>query len=242
MSFANISNPSRASRISSKSSTARRGYFFDTAPLADIAPAVSFINRFPALAQRVEGSQFVARLSRLHGSGQDEIERRMFYTTTLLMLPNYNFYTSPIAYAEIGIRNAIRDLFTYPVGTLWIYGVARTSEGRSNTLHAQPILRVPEGLMFIPTNIHGADYNTYRLLFFNSIVRDEVGAMNVITRNRTRAALRFYTMRLLGPQQAPINLYVSNSNCTGLGDDRRGNNRLPLSATINQCASGRCGI
>ncbi|EMO88625.1 hypothetical protein LEP1GSC024_0734 [Leptospira noguchii str. 2001034031] len=33
---------------------------------------------------------------------------------------------------------------------------------------------------------------------------------------------------------------VSNRNCTGEGEDRRGSGQYPTSASVNQCKRGRC--
>ncbi|EMN54581.1 hypothetical protein LEP1GSC089_3779 [Leptospira interrogans serovar Autumnalis str. LP101] len=35
---------------------------------------------------------------------------------------------------------------------------------------------------------------------------------------------------------------VSNRNCTGEGEDRRGSGEYPTSTSVNQCPSGRCAL
>ena len=67
-------------------------------------------------------------------------------------------------------------------------------------------------------------------------------AMDIITLRRTRAVLNVFSVQVLGMIGDPLNFFVSNNNCTGEGDYRHGSGGFPTSASINQCASGRCGM
>lgn len=217
------------------------GYFFDTAPNTDAI--ASFRRRFPILAERLQ--QTMAFDNRPLRADESYTTRsvRIRYAMALTMFPDFHITTSRHETDERAIRNEIDEMFRSPVGTIWIVSFfIRTPAGLRG--HGQPVLRTPGGLSFIPTNTpsFANNYDQYRTYFFNSIFRDTSAVISYMTASGHNTLRGFVSQRFDNYEPAPLNAYLSNNNCTGLGEDRRGNAGLPLSATINQCFSGRCVI
>lgn len=55
-----------------------------------------------------------------------------------------------------------------------------------------------------------------------------------------RALIRLITIQLVGSYQNSFDFMISNRNCTGEGEDRRGTGEYPISLLLNQCLGGRC--
>lgn len=218
------------------------GYFFNTQ--AGVDPFISFRQRFPELAQRLEGTLARAHMPFREGENVSSRTARAYYAMALTMLPNYRIVPSRWETNEQDIRTLLDGMFNAPVGTMWIIHFLRTDSSPSSSghfAHGQPVLRTPEGLFLIPTNAANASYPDFRTYVSHSTMFDTNHAVNFLaTPGEQLEALM--ALRVDGLYENTINMFLSNNNCTGLGDDRRGNRRFPSSLNVNQCGVGRCAI
>lgn len=216
------------------------GYFFDTQ--AGVDPFISFRRRFPELAQRLEGT--LARAHMPYRAGEDLSSRtaRVYYSMALTMLPNFRIVPSRWETDDAAIRTLLDGMFSAPVGTMWLIHYVRTDSSPSGHFsHGLPVLRTPDGLFLIPTNIPNTPYPDFRAYVNHSTMFDTNHAVNFLATPGQRLE-GMMALRVDGLYENPINVFLSNNNCTGLGDDRRGNRRFPSSFNVNQCGMGRCAI
>lgn len=215
------------------------GYFFDTAPNVD--PFVSFRQRSPLLAQRLESTASFLNIRLRSGETRYTRSRRINYAMTLAALPQYGWHLSNLALTREEIQNSIQSLFNAPVGTMWIYFLARTNaQGTRPIGHAQPILRTNDGLVLPTTNAPRISLDEFR----REIVplRNVNEVMNRISVGGTRTIFSFTVVEMTEPYENPVSVTFSEHNCTGGGEGRRGNGLLPRSSLVNQCLGGRCSI
>ncbi|MGI0406391.1 DUF1561 family protein [Helicobacter himalayensis] len=214
------------------------GFFFDTAFGRN--PFPSFRARYPMLATSLEqyrASHIPPGLSR---SATFEYAAQMYRAIALSLFPGHFWLPSEFATSDITIRSALRDLFEQPVGTLWVMQMYYIARDGSLSGHGMPVLRTSNGIQFIPTNLPNVSYESYEQALSHSFAHNLMDAYNVLTRNRTLNLYMLYSLRLREIYPNPINAFLSNNNCSGEGEERRGSRNMPLSGLINQCASGRC--
>ncbi|WP_246838096.1 DUF1561 family protein [Leptospira mayottensis] len=106
--------------------------------------------------------------------------------------------------------------------------------------HAVPILRTSQGLVVIRTRVPSAPFDLYRQALTPTTDLLEV-INNLQTPNRTLT--RLVTIQLEGGYHNIFDSMISNRDCTGEGDDRRGTGGYPTSTSVNQCLrSCRCAL
>ncbi|WP_434035191.1 DUF1561 family protein [Bartonella bacilliformis] len=213
------------------------GYFFNTQQRTD--PFNSLRSRFPEIVNRLQiTEQYITMPSH---PGEDIYERtdRISRTIASIFLPQYLWGPSPVARTNDEMRILLQDFINTPPGTLgFVTIVVEGSTGISG--HVQPILRIREQLFLIPTNIPNYNLRTFR--------RNIIATTNpetLLYHLSERGTLRLHSLSTIQMTQLnlpSLNLYVSQRNCTGEGDHRRGNRELPRVSIINQCLSGRCAI
>ncbi|MFT4382832.1 DUF1561 family protein [Bartonella bacilliformis] len=219
-----------------------QGYFFNTQYLMN--PFFSFRERFPVLTARLESTTAYYNLP--YHPGEDFITRtvRIARSGALMLLPQYDWRPfSSLARDRSDMERVIQTMLNTPVGTAWFASIIMSSQ-TGITAHAQPILRVEEGLIVVPTNVS----NMTQTQFTTAVnATNDVGTiLNRLSFGGTRTlhALRVYQMAQL--YELPLSIYISENNCTGEGEHRRGTGRNPLVSLINQCGSGssvgRCAI
>ncbi|MCZ2203323.1 DUF1561 family protein [Bartonella sp. A05] len=214
----------------------RGGYFFNTAPNTN--PMLSFRARYPALYDFIQNVPRVQGF-RLHPRETDnEVQFRVVSSMTQFILSRYNWRASNIAMGLRGAAESVRQLLTAPPGSMWIAFVMYGHPDGTRTGHAMPMIRGQNGIMVIPTNVGRISYSDFVTRASENTILGAI--MNQIARRNT--IIFFATLQLIGEEQNPLNVAMSQSNCTGDGDDRRGNRQWPRSATVNQCASGRCSF
>lgn len=212
------------------------GYFFDTAPNSN--PFTSFRQRFPTLAQRLEQSEaFVNR----NFSGNDNLATRMgrlVYGMSIGMIPQHIITPSAMLEGREQINQLLQNIIDSPIGSVFIVVFYRTNQSGSGLAgHAQPILRTQEGVRVIPTN------NISSLEDFRNLLQPLQTTRQIrraLTLQGQRRLVLLQTLRIQRPFNNPLSVTLSQNNCTGEGEHRRGSGTLPSSATINQCSSGRC--
>ncbi|WP_181881887.1 DUF1561 family protein [Helicobacter sp. MIT 14-3879] len=213
------------------------GFFFDTA--YGVNPFTSFRTRYPILANELSRYRATNIPPVLSQTQAFEYAAQMYRAIALSLYPGHFWLSSEFAITNSSIRNALRDLFVQPAGTLWVVQMYFITQDGRRSGHAMPVLRTGTGVQFIPTNIRNMSYQDYVQALRNAFAHNPNEAFNVVTPGGRRLYM-FYSLRLREIYPNPIAEFVSNNNCSGEGEDRRGSATIPLSTFINQCASGRC--
>ncbi|EYS92513.1 hypothetical protein X471_00001 [Bartonella bacilliformis str. Heidi Mejia] len=216
------------------------GYFFNTQEGVD--PFISLRTRFPDLTRRLETTRI--NHDRPYHVGEDFVTRmsRLARAMALMMLPQYEWRPLTLARTHEEMISRIRDILRAPAGTTWFSVAIRQDERGLFLGHVQPIIRTGNGIIILPTNTSGTTLEQFRG-YFTPITDPQTVLFELSRGSSTRIQTRsiaFFQMTQL--DEIPLSLYVSQSNCTGEGDGRRGNKKLPRSSFINQCLSGRCSI
>ncbi|KEG19554.1 DUF1561 family protein [Bartonella bacilliformis] len=215
------------------------GYFFDTHEGVD--PFISFRTRFPELATRLESTMSYVNLPFHTGENTYTRTSRVTRATALMLLPQYNWRPSTMARTEEEMRSRLQGLLTAPPGTAWYVSIVRSNRDGTNVIgHAQPILRTNQGLVLIPTNIHILTLDQFRHVLTPTTNIDAL--IHYLSVGRTQILHSLITYQMAQLDEIPLSLYVSQRDCTGEGDHRRGNRQLPRASLLNQCGSGRCAI
>lgn len=124
-------------------------------------------------------------------------------------------------------------------GSLFMYVVVRSdSSGTRRTAHAEPILRTQNGLVIIPTNATNHTREQFASLLNPLTSVDEV--LYRLSLEGTRQIYSLGIYQITGIYENPLNLMITQSNCSGDGEHRRGDRRVFSSDLINQCSSRRC--
>ncbi|EMK22392.1 hypothetical protein LEP1GSC008_1622 [Leptospira kirschneri serovar Bulgarica str. Nikolaevo] len=155
------------------------------------------------------------------------------------MLPQYLWNLSNEFTTPTEISSQVNWLFRNPAGSIWLTIALLQTQSGSLVWRAVPILRTSQGLVVIQTNLRDSSLDTYR-----QILAPLSNPSQVIGRLTPQGAIlqRLITIELGHYYQNPLNVMISNSNCTGEGEDRRGTGKSPTSTSVNQCASGRCTL
>ncbi|EMI72650.1 DUF1561 family protein, partial [Leptospira noguchii] len=206
------------------------GYFFDTTP--DTDPFVSFRLRYPELNILITGiPEIYGRITsstRIHT-----------YGFARAMLPQYLWNLSNELTTPTEIRSHVNGLFSNSAGSIWLAIALLQSRSGSLIWRAVPILRTSQGLVVIQTNLRDSSLDSYRQTLTPLINPSQV-ITNLMTQNTLIQSL--ITIELGHYYQNPLDTMISNNNCTGEGEDRRGTGENPTSTSVNQCASGRCTL
>ncbi|MCX2683451.1 DUF1561 family protein [Campylobacter sp. MIT 21-1685] len=216
------------------------GFFFDTEYGRN--PFISFRMRYPALASALEpynASQIPAGLSQ---ADTFRYAAQMYRSIALSLFPGHFWIASNFFTNHRDIQRNLQSFFTQPLGTMWVVQIFSTNQRGQRSGHAIVALRSPNGVQFIPTNVLNATYENYTQRLTNSFARNPQEALNVLTQGGRINIYLFFHLQLREIYHNPLAAFISNNNCTGEGDDRRGSRVLPLSSMVNQCASGRCVI
>ncbi|WP_051061452.1 DUF1561 domain-containing protein [Leptospira weilii] len=208
------------------------GYFFDTAPNTD--PFISFGQRYPLL------DTALADVPRVYESFTGPTSRLRVFATAMTVLPQYDWVPSREFRTQPEIQSHIRSLINSPPGSIWLGVSARRHISGTITGHSVPILRTSQGLVIIPTAAVAMPLD-----YFRQTLTPTTDPLEVINRleTPTRALRIFMTIQLR--EEIYDNIFdflISNSNCTGEGEDRRGTGAYPTSASVNQCFGGRCTL
>ncbi|WP_426580429.1 DUF1561 domain-containing protein [Leptospira interrogans serovar Szwajizak] len=207
------------------------GYFFDTAPNTD--PFISFRQRYPLL------DMLLSDIPTVYGS-IDDSSRVLTYVSAQTILPQYQWILSHEFSTQSEIRSHIRSLINSLPGSIWLAVMIQMRPDRTPAGHAVPILRTSQGLVVIPTRWPSTPFNIYRQVLTPTTDTSQV-ARNLLSRP-DRTIERLTTIQLGEVYHNTFDFIISNRNCTGEGDDRRGTGQYPVSTSVNQCPgrSGRC--
>ncbi|OOV40711.1 hypothetical protein B1J93_16450 [Leptospira kirschneri serovar Pomona] len=152
------------------------------------------------------------------------------------MLPQYLWNLSNELNTPTKIRSHVNELFRNPAGSIWLTMVLIRTQSGNLLWRVVPILRTSQGLVVIQTNLIDSSLDTYRQILTPLINPSQV-ITNLMTQNTLLQSL--ITIELGHYYQNPLNVMISNSNCTGEGE---GTGKSPKSTSVIQCASGRCTL
>ncbi|MGH1601184.1 DUF1561 family protein [Campylobacter majalis] len=218
---------------------ANGGYFFNTE--ANVDPFISFrarnsllfgtladIAQYYSLPVRVEADIFTNSVN-------------LAFASSIQMLPQYDWAMVGQSQTSGGIDEILARIFQEPVGSIYLAMLSRTAPGDTQPSgHASVMLRTSTGVRVIPTNAPNIDLRDLRIYMQNTTnvahLRHMLGDMGSTVANVNALAV----LRVGEVYQNTFNYVISFDNCTGFGDHRRGNARLPSADAVNQCASGRC--
>ncbi|UOG60196.1 DUF1561 domain-containing protein [Leptospira noguchii] len=208
------------------------GYFFDTAPNTD--PFISFSQRYPHLERLLEDVP-----KKYAPYPQYSTQSFLSFASIDTMLPQYFWSASTEFTNRDEILSHISSLINSPAGSIWFGVMERQHPDGITRGHAVPILRISQGLVVIPTNVRLWTLETFRRFLVPTTDPSQVIANlegpNTLTRFTTIQSLGMLTTNMFDSM-------VSNRNCTGEGEDRRGSGEYPTSTSVNQCPSGRCAL
>ncbi|EKR64615.1 MULTISPECIES: DUF1561 domain-containing protein [Leptospira] len=203
------------------------GYFFDTAPDRD--PFISFSRRYRELYRLLTN---VPATYANRG-------RVLAYASTMIMMPQYEWESSAPMTTRPEMLSHIRSLINSPPGSIWLVLMRRQRANGTISGHAVPVIRTSEGLVAIRTNTPTTSFNDYRSSLIPRTNPEEILA-DLEGPGRTMLVLT--TIQPVGAYESVFGLMVSNRDCTGEGEDRRGSGRYPISSLVNQCSGGRCTL
>ena len=224
------------------------GYFFDTAVNSD--PFVSFRARNSILHDTLADiSQYI---NRPVTTATDNFYRTLdrAYAGSISMLPQYEWHLIDRANSIADVNTSLSRIFSASAGRIYLAVYVRpTSNAARPTFgaHAMVLLRVNNGVIAIPTNIQ-TNAQTVLGIFAQSLTparnaNELYEALSRAGNPRQSGQLRLLGIGIFEVRGFHRNWFastVSVNDCTGDGEDRRGNGLIPLPELLNQCISGRC--
>ncbi|MCZ2204491.1 DUF1561 family protein [Bartonella sp. A05] len=215
----------------------RGGYFFNTGQGRN--PIDSLRQRYPLLYGAIHDIPRGNLVPLYPGESDDMVAIRLAAATTRAVLPRFDWRLSDLAVGRDAIISSIQQLLNAPAGTIWIGFIAYITSNGDLLRHAVPMLRSHSGIQIIPTNTRMS------LATFTERISGETDPNTIMSRfirSRSATITSFAALQLTGEVTNPLSVVMSQRNCTGEGDERRGNREPPRSSTVNQCLSGRCSI
>ncbi|EMY04748.1 PF07598 family protein [Leptospira interrogans str. 2002000626] len=209
------------------------GYFFNTAPNTD--PFISFRQRYPLLDMLLSDVPTVY-------SSAGRTTRQLGLVSARTVLPQYNWIASSEFITRSEIRSHITSLIASPSGSIWLAILRlRRTDGVSGW-HAVPILRTSQGLVVIRTRASLTSLDNYRQSLTPTMDPDLI--IDNYLERPDLSLERLTTIQLGEVYHNTFDFIISNRNCTGEGDDRRGTGEYPTSASVNQCSNrrSRCAL
>ncbi|MCZ2204492.1 DUF1561 family protein [Bartonella sp. A05] len=212
-----------------------RGYFFDTRP--NVNPFISLYTRYPLIDSIMRTAPRLYGIPLRPGETRDATSLRIAAATTQSILSRFDWRVSHVSASPSDVTSIIQQLLMADPGTIWIGLMTYLYDSGSVSAHAVPILRSRSGLIVIPTN------TSMSLEAFRTSITETADPQTVLSRmiqGRQATIRSLAVLQLTGQEQRPLSVVMSQRNCTGDGDDRRGSRKFPRSTAVNQCDSGRC--
>ena len=213
------------------------GYFFDTQNGAN--PFISFEARnsllYHTLDDIVSWFPAYAESPIITEQMKFDYNNNLALMSAIALLPQYDWAITTRAQEQSDIPRVIDSIFESAYGSAFVV-LFRMQSTQQEGGHAMVAIRTRAGVVLIPTNVQ---MSAEELRIFTAPMHDR---SEFLTRF-SEYGFRITNIALLGVRGLLANPFASNislSDCTGEGEDRRGNGALPTSALVNQCASGRC--
>ena len=217
------------------------GYFFNTQMGQN--PFASFRSRYPLLASQLEN---YSAANFPQGLTQQEVfaqSAQMYRAIALTMYPSRVYRNERFASELPQARDMINGFFSAPIGSMWIVNIYRTDRSGRQSGHAMPVIRLQDGVAFLPTNVAGSPtYERFANYLQSSIAHNADEAYSIISSRYTQSVYLLFSMQIEEAYQNPLNSTLSSNNCTGEGDDRHGTREELQLQFVNQCTGGRCLI
>ncbi|OMI11739.1 hypothetical protein BUQ74_21210, partial [Leptospira weilii serovar Heyan] len=157
--------------------------------------------------------------------------RRLALASARTMLPQYNWVPSREFATRPEIISHINSLINSPPGSIWLGVFSQLRPDGTMGWHSVPILRDTQGLVVIQTNAYSVPFDLYRE--YLTPTTDPFQVMNYLELPN-RILMILITIQLREVYHNTFDFIISNRNCTGEGDDRRGTGGYPTSASVNQ--------
>ncbi|AGF74160.1 hypothetical protein BAnh1_02770 [Bartonella australis AUST/NH1] len=214
-----------------------RGYFFDITPNTD--PIASLQRRYPSLHRALELALTLYGISTTPRERIEVTRVRGVAAIAQIILPAVDWTPSNITTDRASMLGAIRRLLMAPPGTMWLGLSTHIIPGGGENGHAFPILRSSRGLIMIQTNAPD-DLPTFSRLLGE--VSDPDAILSRIIELNGLPITTFAAVRMSEIAAQPLNVIISQNNCSGEGEGRRGSREPPRSSFVSQCISGRCTL
>lgn len=213
------------------------GYFFNTQMGAN--PFVSFESRnsllYHTLDDIVRWFPSYAQSPTISPNEEFDYNNNLALMSAIALLPQHNWRIATRAQNPSDIPRVINTIFNSQRGSAFVL-LLRLNFAGGEGGHAMVALQTAQGVVLIPTNA--------------AMSAEEFNGFSAPIRNMSEFMLRFSAynfgianialLEVSGTFTSAFTENISLNNCTGEGDDRRGNGALPTSVLVNQCASGRC--
>ncbi|EMO39396.1 DUF1561 domain-containing protein [Leptospira noguchii] len=210
------------------------GYFFDTAPNTD--PFISFRQRYPLLNMLLSDVPTVY-------SSVGRTNRILGLASAMTILPQYNWTASSEFITRSEMLSHITSLIASPPGSIWLAILRLRRTDGTRGWHAVPILRTSQGLVVIQTRVSLMSLDNYRQSL--TPTTDPVLVIDNYLERLDLFLERLTTIQLGEVYHNTFDFIISNRDCTGEGNNRRGTGEYSTSTSVNQCSnrrSSRCAI
>ncbi|KEG20559.1 hypothetical protein H704_00806 [Bartonella bacilliformis Peru38] len=219
------------------------GYFFNTQ--AGVDPFDSLRSRFADLTTRLEMTSVFSETPYTPTEDRHERANRASNIMISTFLPDNLWRSSAVARDASEVGRTLLALLRRPPGTIGFVLVVRDNADHSGYVaHVQPVVNTGEGLILIPTNTPGLSFEEFtENLTPIPATSQGLGRLVLhLSLNNTRKIHSVSTFEMVQLTLPSLNVYVSQRDCTGEGDHRRGSGQPPNTSSINECASGggRC--
>lgn len=215
------------------------GYFFDTGYHQD--PFASFRARNSLLHDTLR--DIIAYYMREAHTSEEYFLRAIERTqaSAISLLPQYDWRAVGAGFTPADRAELLGRILNAPAGSVFLLTLGRHNPNTDRTSgHAVAALRLRGGVVIIPANTpyltHEAFHN--RLLPLRSTQELEEMLTRFGSGHLELVALG--VLEVGGVYHNPYDSLLSLRDCSGEGEDRRGNGLLPLPELLNQCISGRC--
>lgn len=214
------------------------GYFFDTQAGAN--PFVSFGERnsllYETLNDIVEWFPRFSSTPSVTPQMAFEYNNNLAMMSAIALLPQYDWSIRTRAQNPQDIERVVESIFNAPNGSAFVVLLRLQQIGQEEGGHAMVALRTSAGVVLVPTNVA---MSAEEFSEFTTTLRDRHEFMESFT----MYGFSVNNIALLSAEALYANTFASTislNDCTGDGENRRGNGRMPASSLVNQCASGRC--
>lgn len=215
------------------------GYFFDTGERTN--PFASFYARNSLLHDTLQ--DILSYYDSPAGSHIECFQRGMgrVLASSISMLPQYEWNILGQSTEESEMHALLQRVLERPVGSVFLFTLVRLDPVRGRSVgHAVAVLRLSDGVVIIPANAPSVSLESFRARV--QAVQTPADMIERLTRfgGRYLELIGLGVLEVSRAHSNPFEAIVSLYNCSGEGEDRRGNALLPLPELLNECISGRC--
>lgn len=215
------------------------GYFFDAG--MGVNPFISFYWRYPYLYTALHNIAMYHILTLNPAEDVHTRSARALRITISTMLPQYRWTHSVTALERIDMEALLRQMLNARRGSIFIAAISQRRPDGRIVGHVAPVISMGGGAIVVPVNLIGGI--TYER--FVNLLSVQRSPWEIMQQLQTYPDVESLTIFELGFNvDTPLNVGISDNNCTGDGDDRRGNRKYMLEFDVNTCttSTGRCAL